>query len=108
MVALVGGLAALLLGIIGLITWWDEFVWLLKGIIPLFLLFGGALATYLGSEEVKDKRRAEMESAREPFSSDTEDVAKYKQEVADLKAKLESMETKPSSEEAPPPPPEKD
>lgn len=101
MVALVGGVAALILGIIGLVGWWDEFVWLLKGVIPILLLLGGALATYLGMEEMKDKRRAEMESASEPFSAEGENVDKYKAEVAELKAKLASME----QEGAPPPPP---
>ena len=37
MMALVGGLIALLLGIISLFGWWDEFLWLLKGVIPPIL-----------------------------------------------------------------------
>ena len=93
MVALVGGLAALILGVIGIIGWWDEFLWLLKGAIPPLLILGGALATYLGMEEMKDKRRAEEEAVGEPFVPSGEDVEKYKQEVADLKAKLAAMET---------------
>ena len=100
MLALVGGLAALLLGVIGLIAWWDEFLWLLKGCIPLVLLLGGALATYLGAEEIKDKRRAEAEAGREPFSAEPEDVDKYKQEVAELKAKLAAMGKDETAEEA--------
>lgn len=99
MVALIGGLAALVLGVIGLIGWWDEFLWLLKGVIPLVLLLGGALATYLGAEEMKDKRRAELEQAQEPFQPQGEDVEKYKQEVAELKAKLASMESEDKPED---------
>ena len=102
MVALVGGLAALVLGLIGLIAWWDEFIWLLKGCVPLVLIMGGALAAYLGAEEMKDKRRAELEASREPFAPEAQDVDKYKQEVADLKAKLAAMEekgTEPAEEE---------
>lgn len=98
MVALIGGVAALVLGLIGLFGWWEEFVWLLKGVIPPVLLLGGALAAYLGSEEMKDKRRAELEAAREPFAPSADETEKYKQEVADLKAKLAAMET----EQAPP------
>jgi hypothetical protein len=93
MVALIGGLAALLLGIIGIIGWWEEFLWLLKGVIPLVLLLGGALATYLGLEEMKDKRRAEEEQTQAPYQPQGEDVDKYKEEVAELKAKLAAMET---------------
>ena len=102
MVALIGGLAALVLGVIGLIGWWDEFLWLLKGVIPLVLLLGGALATYLGAEEMKDKRRAEEEQFQEPFQPQDEDVEKYKQEVAELKAKLAAMESGESKEESKP------
>ena len=93
MVALIGGIAALILGVIGLFGWWDEFVWLLKGSIPLLLILAGALATYLGSEELKDKRRAELEAAREPFAPTSDEADKYKQEVAELKAKLAAMES---------------
>lgn len=97
MVAFIGGIAALVLGLIGLFGWWAEFVWLLKGVIPPILILAGALAAYLGSEELKDKRRAELEAAREPFAPSTDDAEKYKREVAELKAKLAAME----SEQAP-------
>ncbi len=99
MMALVGGLIALLLGIIGLFGWWDEFLWLLKGVIPPILILGGILATYLGAEEMKDKRRAESEAAMEPFAPAAEDADRYKQEVAELKAKLAAMETEEKAEE---------
>ena len=100
MVALIGGLAALVLGVISLIGWWTEFIRLLMGVIPLVLLLGGALATYLGAEEMKDKRRAELEQAQEPFQPQGEDVDKYKEEVAELKAKLASMENEESKKES--------
>ncbi len=93
MVALIGGLAALLLGVIGLFGWWDEFIWLIKGALPPVLILAGALAAYLGSEELKDKRRAEMEAAREPFTPSSEEADRYKREVEELKAKLAAMET---------------
>jgi hypothetical protein len=103
MVALVGGLVALLLGIIGIFAWWDEFLWLLKGVIPPILILGGVLATYLGAEEMKDKRRAESEAAMEPFApAGGDDADRYKREVAELKAKLAAMEeSEPSGEEKP-------
>ena len=92
MVALTGGVAALVLGLIGLLAWWDEFITILQGVIPPVLILGGALAAYLGSEELKDQKRAESEAASEPFAPNPSDVEKYKQEVADLKAKLQQME----------------
>jgi hypothetical protein len=101
MVALIGGIAALVLGVIGLFGWWNEFVWLLKGVIPPILILAGALAAYLGSEELKDKRRAELEAAREPFAPNSDDADKYKREVAELKAKLAAMESEQAPAEAP-------
>ncbi|MCB2225752.1 MAG: hypothetical protein KQH53_03660 [Desulfarculaceae bacterium] len=101
MVALVGGLIALLLGIIGIFAWWDEFLWLLKGVIPPILILGGVLAAYLGAEEMKDKRKAESEAAMEPFTppaAEGDDAERYKQEVAELKAKLAAMEEAPAEE----------
>ena len=55
MTALVGGLVAVALGLIGLGLWWREFLGLLAGGLPLILLLGGALAVYLGFEETKDR-----------------------------------------------------
>ena len=104
MVALVGGLIALLLGIIGIFAWWDEFLWLLKGVIPPILILGGVLATYLGAEEMKDKKRAEGEAAMEPFSpaiAGDEEAERYKKEVAELKAKLAAMEDSDKAVEVP-------
>ena len=56
MMALLGGLIALILGIIGIIVWWAYFVKALMAGVPVMLILGGALATYLGIEEIKDKR----------------------------------------------------
>jgi hypothetical protein len=50
---LLGGIVALIIGIIGLIGWWADFLLVLKGIIPILLVLGGALAIYLGIEEVR-------------------------------------------------------
>ena len=59
MMALAGGLIALVLGIIGIIAWWGFFIKALMAGIPIMLILGGALATYLGIEEIKDKKASE-------------------------------------------------
>jgi hypothetical protein len=82
MTALAGGVIALILGIIGLIVWWGSFLILLKGGIPVILILGGALATYLGIEELKDKR------ASEDFEEGSDDL---KQEVASLKEEIKEL-----------------
>jgi len=50
---LVGGIVAVILGVVGLIVWWPEFWQVLKGTIPILLIFGGVLGIYLGIEDVR-------------------------------------------------------
>ena len=82
MAALAGGLVALVLGIIGIIAWWAYFVKALMAAVPAMLILGGALAAYLGFEEIKDKRAAEE------FEESSADL---KQEVEELKAELKEL-----------------
>jgi len=58
---LLGGIGALILGVAGLIVWWRPFLLILKGIIPIILILGGALAVYLGIEDVKTSSSSEKE-----------------------------------------------
>ena len=83
MAALAGGIAALVLGIIGIIIWWGEFIDILLGGVPVILILGGALAAYLGFEEIKDKRTTES------FDDTTQD--KLQREVKDLKEEIRDL-----------------
>ena len=114
MTALVGGVGALILGVILLIVWFDQFLTVLAGLIPMVLLLGGALAAYLGLEEMRDRRQIEEEMARanaqttppptpaasqEELDRHKEEAAKYKAEVEELKNKLKDQsEDKETSE----------
>jgi hypothetical protein len=88
MAALIGGLVSLILGIIGIIIWWGYFVKALAAGIPILLILGGALATYLGIEEWKDKRNAKN---LEEKDSENIDTGKLKEEVAGLKKEVEDL-----------------
>ena len=59
MMSLAGGIIALILGIIGIIAWWGYFVKALMAALPVMFILGGALATYLGIEEIKDKNSSQ-------------------------------------------------
>lgn len=87
--ALAGGLVALVLGIIGIVVWWSYFLKALMAGIPVMLLLGGALATYLGLEEMKDKKAAES------FDTEKDDL---KREVDTLKQELKELKDKPPSQ----------
>jgi threonine/homoserine/homoserine lactone efflux protein len=85
MAALFGGVLALILGVIGIIIFWAYFVKLLAAAIPVLLILGGALATYLGIEEWKDKRSAEKVEDEPNADELKKEVEDLKKEVKDLK-----------------------
>lgn len=88
MQVLIGGAVAAVLGLIGLIIWWKEFLMLLMGGIPIALLLGGALAIYVGYDEMKDQMKEKKE--KEKTEKDKSDeLAKTREELAKLKAELE-------------------
>lgn len=81
MAALLGGLVALILGIIGIVIWWGLFVKALMAAVPAMLILGGALAAYLGFEEIRDKRAAQ----------NFDEGQDLKQEVETLKAEIKEL-----------------
>ncbi len=62
MAALVGGIVATILGIVLIVVWWGSFLAILKGGIPIVLVLGGALAIYIGVDEIRDKFQQSKES----------------------------------------------
>ena len=82
MTALIGGLIALILGFIGISIWWGYFLKALAAGVPIILILGGALATYLGIEEIKDR------GSSENFEPESEDL---KSEVETLREELKGL-----------------
>ena len=88
MMALAGGLIALVLGIIGIVVWWCPLLEILMGVIPVILILGGALAAFLGIERIKDKRGVEV---YDPIKKEfRREIDTLKQELKDLKDKMPS------------------
>ena len=52
--SLVVGSAVALAGLILLIVWWYEFLFMLRGVIPGMLMLGGEIAVLAGISEFKD------------------------------------------------------
>ena len=86
MKTLIGGAIAAALGLVGIAVWWCQFLEVLAGTIPVILLLGGALAIYLGFDELKENWRKD-----EPSAAAGEDVEKYQQEISELKEEIESL-----------------
>ena len=88
MQVLIGGAVAAVLGLIGLLFWWKEFLILLMGGVPIALLLGGALAIYVGYDELKDQLKEKKEKEKSEKEK-SDELAKTKEELAKLKAELE-------------------
>jgi len=91
MAALGGGLAALILGIIGIVLWFGYFVKALQAGVPIMLILGGALAVYLGFEELKDKRNT-PETFDDSASALKSEVETLKEEIKQLKEEKKDSE----------------
>jgi len=88
MMALAGGLIALVLGIIGIVVWWCPLLEILMGVIPVILILGGALATYFGFDQMTEKKTVEV---YDPIKKEfRREIDTLKQELKDLKDKMPS------------------
>jgi cell division protein FtsB len=90
MKTLIGGAAAAVFGIIGLAVWWKPFLQLLAGAIPFALLSGGALAIYLGFDELKDTWKTKEDDFA---AANKAGVEEYKEEVDKLKKEVEELKS---------------
>lgn len=52
--SVLGGIVAIVLGILGLIRWWDWFLHGLQATVPAILVLGGLIAVFAGVSEIKD------------------------------------------------------
>ncbi len=91
MKTLVGGAIAAVLGLLGIAVWSNQFFGILQGILPVTLFLGGALAIYMGFDELKDKWQGEEDF---DFGGGASETDKYKQEIDDLKKEISSLKAK--------------
>ncbi|UCD80479.1 MAG: hypothetical protein JSW26_03345 [Desulfobacterales bacterium] len=89
MKTLIGGAIAAVLGLIGIVAWFPQFLTVVAGTIPIMLLLGGALAIYLGVDELKDTWT--QDEAETSGTNTSEEVEKYKKEIGELKEEIETL-----------------
>lgn len=58
MLAIVFGLVFMALGLWGLLSWWGDFLIILKGLFPVLFFFGGVIAVIAGATSIRDMRAA--------------------------------------------------
>jgi hypothetical protein len=88
---LIGGVIAAVLGLISLIFWWVDFMTIVKGAFPISLLLGGALAVYVGIDEIQDKLREERQRQDEKLEKAKEEIEIVKAQAERYKEELEKL-----------------
>lgn len=84
-VLMIAGLVSLVLGIVLFFAWFGYILALIKAILPLAFIISGAVASYLGWEEMRESRTPTMD-----FSSPDE-ADRYKSEAKAYQAKLNEI-----------------
>ncbi|MBN1755516.1 hypothetical protein JW877_04800 [bacterium] len=73
MIAVIGGIVALVVGFVLLVAaWWEWFVIVLLGCIPVFLILGGVIAIAAGIVSIKDSMAAKKIVSEESFDEEPE------------------------------------
>ncbi len=58
------GAVVAILGLAGIFGWWEYLIAILKGTVPMMMLFGGAIAVIAGLSEIKDEAAAKKEEKK--------------------------------------------
>lgn len=62
--ALIGGIIAVIVGIVGIINWWELFLKGLKAAVPFFVLLVGVIAIAAGISDIKDRIEEQKEKEK--------------------------------------------
>ncbi len=65
---ILGGIAAIILGVLGLIKWWLLFIKALAALVPFILVVSGIFAVIIGISSVKERAEEKREEAVEQSS----------------------------------------
>lgn len=88
---LTGGAISTFLGLLGLIFWWSDFVAILKGAVPVFLILGGVLAIYIGFDDIQDKLNRERQKQEEELARAREEIEAVKAQTTLYREELDRM-----------------
>jgi hypothetical protein len=88
---LMGGAVSVIIGLIGLVVWWVDFLIIVKGGIPIILILGGILAVYIGFDEIQDKLREERQKQEESLAKAREEIEMVKAQAEQYREELEKL-----------------
>jgi len=88
---LIGGIISAILGLVSLIFFWSDFMTMIKGAFPIFLFLGGALAVYVGIDEMQEKNREERHRQEEKLVNAQKEIEIIKAQAESYKEELEKL-----------------
>ncbi|MHB8772021.1 MAG: hypothetical protein ACYC7J_13575 [Syntrophales bacterium] len=88
---LIGGIVAVILGVIGFSFWWNAFIIILQGGIPILLILGGVLAVYVGMDAMQDKMREDRQKQEEKLEKAREEIEKVKAQSEQYREEIERL-----------------
>ncbi|MCL5807413.1 MAG: hypothetical protein M1418_02450 [Deltaproteobacteria bacterium] len=88
---LIGGIVAVILGVIGFSLWWNAFILILQGGVPILLILGGVLAVYVGMDAMQDKMREERQRQDEKLEKAHEEIEKVKAQSDQYREEIERL-----------------
>ena len=91
---LIAGAVSAVLGLVGLMAWWQDFFIILKGGMPIVLLFGGILAIYVGFDDIQDKMREERQRQDEKLKKAREEIEIVRAKAEQYREELDRMKEK--------------
>lgn len=91
MSVLIGGGISVMLGLVLVVFWYKQFLALVMGAVPVLLIMGGALAVYVGLDELKDKIRETQEKEKEELNKARAELERAKAEADKYREELEKL-----------------
>jgi len=91
MLLLISGIVSGILGVIGFYLWWDAFIIILKGGVPIILILGGILAIYVGRDAMQDRIQEERQQQDEKLEKAQEEIERVKAQSQQYRAEIEKL-----------------
>ena len=88
---LISGIVSVILGVIGFSLWWNDFVTILKGGVPIMLMLGGILAVYVGLDAMQDRMKDERKQQEEKLDKTREEIEQVKAQAEQYREEIEKL-----------------
>jgi uncharacterized protein YlxW (UPF0749 family) len=88
---LISGIVSVILGVIGLSHWSDDFLIILRGGVPIMLILGGILAVYVGLDAMQERIREERQKQEEKLDKTREEIEQVKAQAEQYREEIEKL-----------------